>query len=86
MNNDRLLDNGFVAVVAAAPRRRLGSEHGGGTPGTEAKRPLTKRDFCMEMRDDIHAILTAVKAGDLHHAEVLGEITIDQIDNVLAEN
>lgn len=78
MNNDRLLDNGFVAVVAAAPRRRRDAD--------PAKRTLTKRDFCMEMRDDIHAILTAVKAGDLHHAEVLGEITIDQIDNVLAEN
>lgn len=78
MSSNELLDNGFVAVAVAAPRRKI-------MVGAPGKRALTKRDFCMEMRDDLHAILTAVKAGDLYHAEVLGEVAIDQIDNILAE-
>ena len=53
--------------------------------GNTGKFTVTRRDSLGEIRNDLVAILTAVKAKDLYHAEVLAEVEIDYLDNLIAE-
>lgn len=61
-----------------APSRRF-------PKGRTAKPAIARRDSLGEIRNDLVSILTAVKAKDWYHAEVLAEVEIDYLDNLIAE-